>query len=253
MPVSLFSGIDDAACKALAVPSFRHRSALRELTSRSEIKAGVVEAVHAAIAHNFNSARSRGVVSTSRENWRWCRPQPQIADHNSSPEVRLERAIAATCVRGGRRDWANQVPVASGIMGSHADRRRAIDLVHEVADRHFELIELKIASDTPLYAAIEIIGYGCAWLLAREERGVDISPLLGADRIDLIVLAPRGYYAPYSLNRLQVRLDAELSALGNRNGVRLGFRFQCLPQELAETNLPPDERLLALLDLRESV
>lgn len=250
---TLFSGVEDAACKALAIRSLRHRSALHELASRADMASGVVVAVFGAITRNLDVARQHGLAAASRENWRWCKPQPQIAAHNSSPEVRLERAIAAACVRAGRRDWANQVPVASGVMGSHADRRRAIDLVHKVADRHFELIELKIASDTPLYAAIEIIGYGCAWLLAREERGADSSPLLGADRIDLIVLAPRGYYTPYSLGRLQARLDAELSALGNQNGVRLTFRFQCLPDELDQTNLPPDEQLLALVDQRETL
>lgn len=247
---TLFAGVNDAACRVLQVPSLRHRSALHELTSRPAISRGVVEAVYAVISDNLRSSRLQGLPAASRENWRWCQPQPQIAKHNSSPEVRLERAIAAACLRAGRSDWANQVPVASGIMGSSADRRRAIDLVHLVAPNHFEFIELKIASDTPLYAAIEIIGYGCAWLLARDQRADEPNALLDADQLDLVVLAPSAYYAPYALAALEAVLDEELCDLGKANGVELGFRFERLPDELMQTNLPADNTLLALLDQR---
>lgn len=135
-------------------------------------------------------------------------------------------------------------------MGSSADRRRAIDLVHLVAPNHFEFIELKIASDTPLYAAIEIIGYGCAWLLARDQRADEPNALLDADQLDLVVLAPSAYYAPYALAALEAVLDEELCDLGKANGVELGFRFERLPDELMQTNLPADNTLLALLDQR---
>jgi hypothetical protein len=65
----------------------------------------------------------------------------------------------------------------SGLIAGVADGRRAIDLVHQCGRRHFELIEIKIASDKPLYAAVEIIGYGCIGLLARVLIGAELSPL----------------------------------------------------------------------------
>jgi hypothetical protein len=249
-PQTLFAGMEAAAGEVLAIPSIRHRSALYELGGRAKISPGVVRAIHEQIARNLRLAGQRGIVSSSRENWRWCRPQPHIAEHNTSAEVNLERAIAAACLRAGRQDWANQVPVASGIVGPAADRRRAIDLVHQVGIGHFELIELKIASDTPLYAAIEIIGYGCVWLLARARRSPEANALLGADKLDLIVLAPGAYYAPFQLDKLEALLDAELAALGERNGVHMAFRFERLPDQLVQPSLLGDDTLLELLDLR---
>lgn len=252
-PRTLFDGVEEAASKALAVRSHCHRSALHELGSRSTIRPGTVEAVHNEIARNLRSAQLRKVESRSKENWRWCEPQPQIAVHNPSREVKLERAIAAACAGAGRHDWANQVPVASGVVGSSADRRRAIDLVHQIGPGHFQFIELKIASDTPLYAAIEIIGYGCAWLLFREGGGSEASPLLSAEKLDLIVLAPSAYYAPYRLNMIEAALNAELIELGNRSDVCLRFRFEELPDELAQASLPPHNELLELLDRRRQL
>jgi hypothetical protein len=129
----------------------------------------VVDLIFQTVADNYERGDAATNRNRSEENWRWHRLQPQIAAHNTSPEVVLERAIAAACQRTGRTDWANQVPVASGLIDGATDGRRAIDLVHQCSERHFELIELKIASDTPLYAAVEIIGYGCIWLLARAH------------------------------------------------------------------------------------
>ena len=161
----------------------------------------------------------------------------------------LERAIVATCERLGRTDWSNQVPVASGIAGPSAERRRAIDLVREAGPGHFELVELKIASDTPLYAALELIGYACIWLLSRGERGDDASLLLAADRLDAVVLAPESYYTRYRLKGLETVLDTELAALGVAHGVKLRFRFESLPDDLIR---PPflDQQIVSLLDAR---
>lgn len=168
-----------------------------------------------------------------------------MAQHNPSAEVRLEQAIA-----GSGPGWANQIPICSGLVGPSADRRRAIDLVHRVGEGHFEFIELKVASDTPLYAAIEIIGYACVWLLARRDDAVPTSELLSADRVDLIVLAPASYYARYRLDRLAAALDGELAELGTSAGVRLSFRFEILPDALVGEARPAGRELLALLDQR---
>lgn len=182
-------------------------------------------AVFNVIEANWRLCLASAARGASTQNWRWRAPQLQIAPHNTSPEVVLERALVGACERAGRTDWSNQVPVASGVAGPSAERRRAIDLVHQLEASAFEFIELKIASDNPLYAAIEIIGYTAIWLLSREQPSHQ-SALLDADTIDAVVLAPEAYYARYKLSGLEHQLDNELRALGAERDVELGFRFE---------------------------
>lgn len=242
---TLFTDVTTAAGRALGIASIRHVSGLLELATRKTIAPDIVPEVYSTIERNWRQARLAGGAAASTENWRWCRPQTYIAEHNSSAEVRLERAIVVD-----RPEWANQVPVCSGVAGPSADRRRAIDLVHKAGEAHFEFIELKIASDTPLYAAIEIIGYGCVWLLARADSKQPTTELLEADRIDLVVLAPANYYSRYRLDTLSTALDTQVALLGNSRGAQLSFRFEVLPARLAEPILPSGEELTALLNRR---
>ena len=160
--------------------------------------------------------------------------------------------MVLACERLGRSDWSNQVPVASGIAGGKAERRRAIDLVHLRSPEHFELVELKVASDTPLYAAFEIIGYACIWLMSRHKPTAPDNPLLAASAIDAVVLAPAAFYAPYRLHALSLQLDDDLQRLGRKHGVKLSFRFEAFPDHLAR---PPwkDEELLHMLDARRLI
>lgn len=175
-------------------------------------------------------------------------PQTVLGADNRSPEVLLERAIANACVAVGRNDWSNQVPIASGVVRPSAERRRAIDLVHKLAEGHFEFIELKIASDTPLYAAFEIISYAGVWLLSRREGCGN--PLLEAKRIDLRVLAPAAYYSPYSLGRIEQTLNLELQEYGRRYGAELSFGFEVLPQAFEPLGRYRDDEVLALINGR---
>jgi hypothetical protein len=185
-PKSLIDGVEQVVIEILGITGLRHRSALHRISAFDGTM--LVEAIHRVIESNY--AGTSANKDRSRENWRWQVLQPQISIRNRSPEVVVERAIAAACHRLGRIDWANQVPVASGLITSSRDRRRAIDLVRRRGERQFELIELKIASDTPLYAAIEIICHGCLWLIARGDKPSRASALLDANHIDLRVLAP---------------------------------------------------------------
>ena len=230
-PKSLLEGVEAAACAALGITNLKHRSAL--LYPEALDAANVVDAVYRTLADNYARGGASANKDRSQANWRWCSLQPQIAPHNRSPEVVLERAIAAACQKAGRTDWANQVPVASGLISGASDGRRAIDLVHRRGPRHFELIELKIASDTPLYAAVEIIGYGCLWLLARADRPARASDLLDADHIDLRVLAPAAYYDRFDLESIEASLDEQARALGDLQGVTLSFVFNVLPPSLS--------------------
>jgi hypothetical protein len=115
---------------------------------------------------------------------------------NKSAEVKLERAI----VEKWPKSWNYQIPVASGLFDEHSDKRRAVDLVFDHQADHFDLVELKIKSDTPLYAAMEILGYGLVYLASRTDRAGNLKyktadlPVLRANKITLCVLAPAKYY-----------------------------------------------------------
>ncbi len=212
----------------------------------------MVELIFQTISDNYERGNAAGNRNQSKENWRWQQLKSRIAAHNKSPEVVLERAIAAACERVGHTEWANQVPVASGLMGGAADRRRAVDLVHRCDERHFEFIELKIASDTPLYAAVEIIGYGSVWLLARATPPTLRSAIVEADHVDLRVLAPHRYYARYELTELEGALDAGCRAIGRERGVTMTFAFEALDERLVGALTIDDDELLAALDARSS-
>jgi hypothetical protein len=172
------------------------------------------------IAQNWRLGEADKQLGRSRENWRWSL-RTQIGAHNRSPEVLLERAIAAACLRTGRRDWANQIPVSSGLILGASGRRRAIDLVQQRGDAHFELIELKVNSDTPLYAAIEALAYSSIWLLTREARQGSTSSILAATRLDVRVLAPSRHYEPFELEVLESSIDRSLKGLAPEHGVQM--------------------------------
>lgn len=245
---SLVDGVELAVCEALGIARLGHRSALRSLRHQSAVD--LAELVHRVISANWTAGRAGDNKERSAQTWRWAL-QPQIGLANRSPEVVLERGIAGACARAGRSDWANQIPVASGLIEGASDGRRAIDLVHRDSDRRFELIELKIASDTPLYAAVELLGYASAWLLARADPPARPSVLLEAEHLDLRVLAPAPYYAPFDLKNLGATLNNSVRSLGERCGVSLSFGFDVLPGELSHSPLPDDATLLDLLSKRQ--
>ena len=206
----------------------------------------LVGEIHRIIAANYDRYGAALKKDRSEKNWGWPRLVPAISEGNGSAEVIIERALAAAFIRLGRTDWSNQVPVASGVVSSFG--RGAIDLVRQRSERHFEMIELKIASDTPLSAAIEVINYACIWLIARGDRPKRPSALLDADRMDLRVLAPAAYYANYRLSELEASLDAGVAALGAAHSVGMGFAFEVLDDKIFLRPLPDDATLLACLE-----
>jgi hypothetical protein len=120
--------------------------------------------------------------------------------------------------------------------------RRAIDLVCDKGPNHFQLIELKVASDNPLAAAVQIISYVSVWLLTRNHDALNASPILKANRLDAVVLAPDAYYARYSLKGIEARLNSEIGALGREHGLELSFEFQAF----FEASQAPRWQMLAL-------
>lgn len=71
--------------------------------------------------------------------------------------------------------WGNDVPTASGLVNS-GGRQMNVDLAHSVTDG-FELIELKLESNTPYDAALQILRYGAVYMLYRVEPGRNASRL----------------------------------------------------------------------------
>ncbi|RYE69914.1 MAG: hypothetical protein EOO81_08205 [Oxalobacteraceae bacterium] len=246
MPDSILAGVYDAAAKHLGIADVGHRSAVANVQAGDALS--LFAAVHDAVCRNYVTSNATANKDRSSQNWRWHSPQPQISAHNTSAEVILERAVAAAAVALARTDWSNQVPVASGLVSRTGDRRRAIDLVRRMGEKHFQLIELKISSDTPLYAAVELLGYASLLLIARADPPSRATAILDADTIGLRVLAPAAFYSGYELRELGRALDAGVRALGLAHDVTMSFAFAVLDEALCADALPSGSELLNLFD-----
>ncbi len=98
----------------------------------------------------------------SAENWRLER-RPHLAAHNASPEKTLEKAIAR------QAHWYNQIPTASGLYHHRRDKLRNIDLVRAHDDGSYTLVELKVRSNSPLEATLELLIYVSLYEVARRR------------------------------------------------------------------------------------
>ncbi len=224
-------------------PHYGHKTSCQDLSENPPDGLSgfeLVEEVFKRIESNWdNSPRRKQKKRPSRENWRH---KPRTETESDSLEVQLERAIAKLPGEA----WANQVPTSSGLIGPHLDKTRNIDLVRKCGNGRYEFIELKVNSNTPLFAAMEILGYGVIYLfslLHRDELGYDRPErkVLGAKAIHLKVLAPGRYYAEYRLDWLENLLNDGLSAfLDSRPELELqmDFRFEAFPPDF---NWPPGE------------
>jgi hypothetical protein len=253
----LFAGTAAIVHQVLGIKNLRHRSSLDTLSKAwptSRTMASLAKRLFEQVSTNWRTCRERARRRPSSENWRWGRPVLNIAEHNRSPEVVLERAIIRACGDVGRTDWCNQIPVASGVVDSYAHKRSALDLVHREDSGAFEFIELKIRSDIPLFAAIEVVQYGLIWLLSRRDQvpcGYVNRTLLEADTIDLRVLAPSSFYNGRDLSPLAEALNVGVRAVGlTHDNTALSFQFQEFPDALLRTHGYSNEEALAIIDER---
>jgi hypothetical protein len=151
-------------------------------------------------------------------------------------------------------DWVNQVPTASGLVSPTNDRHRNIDLVHRLAPGRYEFIELKLGSDTPLTAVMELLQYWSLYLFARRNyRQLGSRPeMLDADQVHLRVLAPQPYYNRYDLRWLEPEINAAVKGIGKNCGILVDLAFQAfaaamlgLPYAFA-SHFAPDALMPAL-------
>ena len=232
--MSILTGIDELVDSWLEVgpkgtpPHYRQRAAANELTRRETPITGTrafLEASYARIHANWLAAIDAGYTNPSKENWRWKRHRSLGAD-NSSPELKLERAI----VNAYGENWSNQMPTASGLTGPAADKRAAVDLVLREDPTSYSLVELKVNSDTPLFAAVEIVKYGLLFVWSKVNQNnlgyeQKLQPVLAADTVTLSVLAPTDYYINFDLTNMASALNNGLVEFGEQHGVSLGFEF----------------------------
>jgi hypothetical protein len=257
--VGLFDGFQDIVDVHLGIKNFRTRTAALQFFARKPFVLdgeGFVRAVFDRLDANWRAILPRVSKPPSMQNFRWHEPKSSIGDGNASPEVTLERALIRACINANRKDWSNQVPVISGIAGPHAYKKCAIDLIHREEDGGFELVELKVRSDTPLHATIEILQYGLLWLLSRRDQetlGYTSKPILDASTLQLSVLAPRRLYDQFQPNSFATELSTGLSALGKQFDVEMSFRQTAFPQSFEWPTAADDGQLLDWLDRGETV
>ena len=93
--------------------------------------AGLFRELSEAVEARWREVNGDSPRRASIQNWRFTL-NPEIRDDNPSIEKQVEKRVAQLAVGGllGRDQWANQVPVASGVLNSTANKSAAVDLSH---------------------------------------------------------------------------------------------------------------------------
>lgn len=210
----------------------------------------LISVIYGQIEKNLSNRPAR---APSSENWkiRSERTANNIrpSSENKSAEVTLERAIA----QRWPEKWTYQMPIASGLIDHKSDKRRSIDLVCLGDNGCFDFVELKLESDTPLYAAMEILGYGLVYLASRMDSAKNLKygngaslPVMSATAISLVVLAPSKYYEECKLGWLERGLNDglnDLLAAKEVKNLKMDFRFERFPKNFAWSHESKPEML----------
>jgi hypothetical protein len=262
MANSILDGVDDLVDELLGVtdigssaPHYQHKTSCLKFSEGKPPGFSCVDLldqIHKQIITNWKKSERRHDKEPSNTNWQLRRCQDTV-ENNKSAEVLLERAIIASQAER----WWNQVSTSSGLIDHIHDKRRAIDLVSEPRNGHYELIELKVESNTPLHAAIENTTYGLIYVFSRERLTYPAQklPLLTAKSIALVVLAPAPYYEAYNLSWLESELNNGLTKFQQklRLNYSLSFRFEAFPSTFSwQPGETTDGELSAALSSRTS-
>lgn len=239
MRMSIVQGIDDLIDKELHIenigksPHYKHKTSCLKLSKSqpSDFDAfRLLESLLDCVEQNWQNSPRRKSHKISDQNWRW-EKKLELSPRNSSDEKQLEKTIAKIA----SKTWSNQIPTASGLYSSNRDRHRNIDLAQDHGNQSYSLIELKVKSDTPLFAAMEIVTYAILYIFARKYYPADFQnskPLLQAQTIQLRVLAPRAYYVDYNLDWLNPLLNKAFKSLiysQQIEDLNMDFDFLCFP------------------------
>lgn len=246
----IFDGLDDIIDRYLQLdenwqgkpPRYSHRATLLRLCDENGPDVdgvGLVHALYDRILANWTAWEGPGGLP-SIENWRF-EKRTAFNEQNFNPETLLERTIALVV---DDHNWANQVPVDSGLLGGPA---HWIDLVFR-AGSAFSLIELKYESNTPLSAAFQILRYGLVYAFSQSHAEVlginlDRSPLLQASEIHLRALAPLKFFTAYGpdlswLSRFESAVQEGLERLSRNSAEKLplmSFSFETFPGDFVWT------------------
>jgi hypothetical protein len=245
---SVLGGVDELIDQSLGtmgigtLPHYRHKKSALLLRSKPITFGGValIRQILYQIDRNWQVRPKERIRKASSENWRW-KKQLEISECNRSEEKKIEKAIALE----GDDNWVNQVPTSSGLLDATSERSCDIDLVHRVSEDEFEFIELKIDSDTPMFAAFEVLKYGMIYVFSRRhasELGYNADNiLLNAKSIALCVLAPTKYYAQYNLRWLESELSNGLREFGSPDA-RMDFHFEHFPSSAGTLTNPVESR-----------
>jgi hypothetical protein len=226
---SIFDGMDFLVAAALGLKPGEHlkqKSTCRRLNSEH----GMQDKICSLVSDLYRKISSQEFTRPpSRENWRLER-KADLGDGNKGPEIVLEKAIATVAANGPLDSWYNQIPVASGFINENADKRAAIDLLDYHGDS-VSFVELKWDYSTPAFAAFEILLYGMAYLLCRDNKekfGYADKDLMLVDAVELQVLAPAFFYQKCDLQFLADGISAGLERLcaGREDGLRMTFAFR---------------------------
>ena len=241
--MEIFNGTDDIIDNWLGLgqigqpPQYQHRTSFLRLLNRpAHVALNGRELVYNLLtAMNANWVQAHPAGNADRpsiENWRFDK-HTEIAQANVSRETRLERVIALLT----SADWANQIPIASGLCGDVGH----IDLARRDGSEYW-LFELKVTSNNPLSAAIQMLRYGTLYLFWRQHRdqlihNLEQQPVLSAQTIHLRVLAPRAYYntdQPGSLLWLETALSDGIATVAHDQGATMDFRFDAFSEPFYE-------------------
>jgi hypothetical protein len=234
--------------KAATRPLYRHKQAWLDCSALERLDGCCfVRSFLCTVDKNCRSRQRK--VPASKKNWRFER-RTNIDLDNQSEEMCLERAL----VRDAPPSLANAIPVASGVC-TDGERRRAIDLAQRHGPGEYTFFELKVRANNPLYAAMELLGYGACYVAARcnmselgyKEAEDGRKELLGATVIHLRVLAPLSYYYDggklLNVLWLQSALNDGLRCVGDfLDSLQMDFAFEAFPEDFALNAEPANLR-----------
>lgn len=199
---------------------------------------GLFESIYERIRANWLAKREPDRWPTPTKNW-VLRVAPEFTpDPSHRLEKQLQKQIAISL---GDEGWGNDVPTASGLLDGNA-RQMNVDLAHQLAEG-FELVELKVDSNTPFDAALQILRYGAIYMLYRLEpelaRSFQTHAMMLAKWIAMEVLAPQDYYEAQHacLQCLEEQLNRQVGEFATRRGagVHLSFCFTAFPSDFVYT------------------